>query len=156
MKHTRHISGTVPAGHMSEMTGVAGMVIACLRHWNRGGAAAALGLLRDRMGETRAGSSFEALQDLADVLEAGMRRPLRCHTPDCPCVGCDEAAFARFVEEAAFGTREDALMLASLFVESRGILSLSDAAERLGLHLHRAALCKDRQHIPDPVSQTRH
>jgi len=156
MKHMRHISGTVPAGQMSEMTGVAGMVIACLRHWNRGGAAAALGLLRDRMGEPRAGVSVKALQDLADVLEGGMRRPLRCHQPDCPCVGTDEAAFARFVEEAAFGTREDALMLASLLVESRGILSLTDAAGRLGLHLHRAALCEGRRHIPDPVSQTRH
>ena len=156
MKHTRHISGTVPAGHMSEMTGVAGMVITCLRHWNRGGAAAAFGLLRNHMDETQAGASVEALQNLAHVLEAGIRRPLRCHQPDCPCVGTDEAAFARFVEEAAFGAREDALMLASLLVEPRGILSLTDAAERLGLHLHRAALCQSRQRIPDPVSQTRH
>lgn len=156
MKHVRHIAGNAPAGHISEMTDVAGMVISCLRHWNRGGAVAALALLRARVGERQGAASFAALQDLAGSLESGMRRPLRCHAPECPCVGSDEAAFARFVEEAAFGPREDALMLASLLVDARAILPLTDAAERLGLNLYRAALCKDMQRMPDPVSQTRH
>ena len=55
MKHARAITGTAPVGHISEMTGVSGMVIACLRHWNDGGAAAALGLLRDRWASRRPG-----------------------------------------------------------------------------------------------------
>ena len=156
MKHARDITGTAPGGHMSEATGLSGMVIACLRHWNRGGAAAALGLLRERMGERQAGASFAALEDLADTLGSCMRRPLRCHAPHCHHIGSDEAAFARFVEEAALGVREGALMLASLLVDAHGILPLTDAAERLGLHLHRAALCEDLPRIPDPASQTRH
>jgi len=156
MKHTRAITGTAPVDHISEMTGLSGMVIACLRHWNSGGAAAALWLLRDRLGERQAGASFKALQDLADTLGTCMRRPLRCHAPHCHCVGSDEAAFARFVEEAALGVREDALMLASLLVDARGILPLTDAAGRLGLHLHRAALCEAMQRMPDPASPTRH
>ncbi|MFO7758690.1 MAG: hypothetical protein R6V26_09460 [Roseovarius sp.] len=156
MKHARGITGTVPVGHMSEVSGVSGMVIACLRHWNSGGAAAAYGLLRDRLGEQQGGASFNALQDLADILAACMRRPLRCHAPHCHCVGMDEAAFARFVEDAAFGVREDAMMLASLLVDARGILPLTDAAGRLGLYLHRAALCETAQGMPDPASQTRH
>jgi len=156
MKHARDMIGTAPVGHISEVTGLSGMVIACLRHWNRGGAAAALGLLREHMDPRQAGASFTALQDLADTLDRCMRRPLLCHAPHCHHVGSDEAAFARFVEEAALGVREDALMLASLLVDARGILPLTDAAERLGLHLHRAGLCKDRPRIPDPASQTRH
>jgi hypothetical protein len=108
------------------------------------------------MGETRAGAACAALQDVADSLGAHMRRPLRCHAPDCHCVGADEAAFARFVEEAALGGREDALMLASLLVEARGLLPLTDAAARLGLCLQRAVLYDQAQHMPDPVSPTRH
>ncbi|MEI4234102.1 hypothetical protein [Roseovarius sp. D22-M7] len=156
MKHARDITGPATVGHMAEMTGLKGMVITCLRQWNRGGAAAALAVLRDRMGETRAAAAFEALQDVADSLDAHMRRPLRCHAPHCHCVGADEAAFARFVEESALGGREDALMLASLLVEARGILPLTEAAARLGLCLHRAVLYESAQRMPDPVSRTRH
>jgi hypothetical protein len=156
MKHARDIMGPVPAGHISEVTPVSGMVIACLRQWNTGGAAGAFGLLRERLGERQATASFCALQDLADTLDACMRRPLRCHAPHCACVGADEAAFARFVEEAAFGAREDALMLASLLVDARGMLPLADAARRFCLVLHRAELCAAASRIPDPASQTRH
>lgn len=156
MKHARTITPDAPVAQMNDMAGLPGMVIACLRHWNRGGAAAALGLLRAHMAEAPACAAFEALQDLTEVLGPHIRRPLRCHAPQCHCVGLDEAAFARFVEEAALGEREDALMLASLLVEARGILPLADAARRLGLTLHRAVLRQREQCIPDPANRTRH
>lgn len=156
MKHARDIKGLDVVGHMSEMTGLPGMVIACLRQWNRGGEAAAHAMLRDRMGAGAATAPYEALQDLAAGLGASPRRPLRWHAPDCHRVGADEASVARFVEEAALGEREDALMLASLLVEARGILSLTDAAARLGLWLYRAALCDAGPIMPDPASPTRH
>lgn len=156
MKHARDITGSTTVGDMTGVTHVADMVITCLRQWNRNGAAAAFALLRDRMGAAQAGASVRALQDLADILEAHMRRPLRCHAPHCSCVGTDEAAIARFVEEAAFGARDDALMLASLLVDCRGILPLTDAAARFGLCVHRAALCAAVRTMPEPTSQTRH
>ncbi len=156
MKHAREITGQMPVGQMAEMADLPGMVVSCLRQWNRGGAVAALEMLRAHMAEVQALATFEALQDLTEVLAPHMRRPLRCHAPHCACVGMDEAAFARFVEEAALGAREDALMLASLLVEARAILPLTDAAERLGLCLHRGSLCARRPVMPDPVSQTRH
>ncbi|KNX41722.1 hypothetical protein ROTO_16930 [Roseovarius tolerans] len=156
MKHVRTITPDAPVAQMDDMTGLPGIVIACLRHWNRGGAAAALGLLRAHMSEATACASFEALQDLTDVLGPHIRRPLRCHAPQCQCVGLDEAAFARFVEEAALGEREEALMLASLLVAPRGIMPLADAAHRLGLTLHRAVLQQRTQGFPDPANQTRH
>lgn len=156
MKHARNLDGGMPVTSMAEMTGLPAMVIGCLRAWNRGGAEGALVHLSSRLPEPMALGTFEALQDLAAVLGPHMRRPLRCHAANCACVGLDEAAFARFVEEAAFGQREDALMLACLMVEARAILPLTDAAGRLGLCLHRAGLCARRQAMPEPASTIRH
>lgn len=156
MKHARELSGQMPVGQMAEMQGLAGLAVACLRAWNEGGAIRAHAMLCERMAPPMALATFESLQDLTEVLGAQMRRPLRCHAPHCDCVGLDEAAFARFVEEAALGEREDALMLASLLVNARGILALTEAAARLGLCLHRAALRAQARRIPEPLSATRH
>ena len=141
MKHARDLSGELPVAAMDGMQPLAVLLIAALRAWNRGGAGAALVALRARMSEGQATSAMAAMCDLAGVLGTARRRPLACHAPDCPCVGADEATFARFVQEAALGEREDALLLASLVVEAHAITRLADAAQRFGLHLHRATLC---------------
>ncbi|HKL64644.1 MAG TPA: hypothetical protein VJ886_00920 [Roseovarius sp.] len=143
MKHARDLSGELPVADMRGMQPLAALVIAALRGWNRGGAGAALVALRARMSEGQAAAAMAAMCDLAGVLGTARRRPLACHAPDCPCVGADEAAFARFVQAAALGEREDALLLASLMVDARAIIALTDAAQRFGLHLHRATL-RDR------------
>jgi hypothetical protein len=156
MKHARDLNGQMPVGNMAEMNGVAAMVVACLRAWNQGGALRAHAMLCEQMAESTALAAFETLQDLTDVLSSTMRRPLRCHAPGCSCVGLDEAAFARFVEEAALGEREDALMLASVLVQARGILPVTEAASRLGLCLHRATLGRQASRMPEPLSATRH
>ncbi|WP_417726092.1 hypothetical protein [Roseovarius sp.] len=156
MKHARDLTGQMSVDQMSEMHGLARLVVAALRAWNAGGAIRAHALLCERMAEPMALTAFEALQDVTEVLGATLRRPLRCHAPHCPCVGMDEAAFARFVEEAALGEREDALMMASVLVNARGILALTEAAARFGLSLQRAALCVQTARIPEPISATRH
>ncbi|MDZ7709035.1 MAG: hypothetical protein U5K36_02240 [Roseovarius sp.] len=140
MKHPRDISGEVPVAAMQGMEPLPTLVIVALRGWNRAGAGAALVTLRDRMTEAQAAAAMAAMCDLAGILGVSRRRPLACHAPHCPCVGADEAAFARFVQEAALGDREDALLLASLMVEGPAIIGLTDAASRFGLHLHRATL----------------
>jgi hypothetical protein len=140
MKHARDLSGDVPVAAMQAMHPLGAFVIAALRAWNSGGAGAALVALRARMSEGQAATAMAAMCDLAGILGAARRRPLACHAPHCPCVGADEATFARFVREAALGEREDALLLASLMVDARAITGLTDAAQRFGLHLHRATL----------------
>jgi hypothetical protein len=154
MKHARDWTGQMPVDQLDQMDGLNRLTVAALRAWNAGGAARAHALLCDRMAEPMALAAFEALHDLTEVMGPHIRRPLRCHAPQCTCVGLDEAAFARFVEEAALGEREDALLLASVLVQARAILPLTDAAARLGLCLHRATLRTPR--IPDPASATRH
>lgn len=138
MKHARELSGDRPVTTLEGMTPFAGLVIAALRGWTRGGPGAALVVLRERMSEAKAGIAMAALCDLAGLLCASRRRPLAARAPDDPCVGADEATFARFVQEAALGEREDALLLASLMVEAPAIMALTDAASRFGLHVHRA------------------
>ena len=154
MKHARDWTGQMPVDQMTQMDGLNRLTVAALRAWNAGGALRAHALLCERLAEPMALAAFEALHDLTEVLGPHIRRPLRCHAPQCACVGLDEAAFARFVEEAALGEREDALLLASILVQARAILPLTDAAARLGLCLHRAARAASR--IPDPASATRH
>lgn len=144
----------MPVDQMDQMDGLNRLTVAALRAWNAGGALRAHALFCDRMAEPMALAAFEALQDLTEVLGPHIRRPLRCHAPHCARVGLDEAAFARFVQEAALGEREDALLLASILVQARAILPLTDIAARLGLCLHRATLTAPR--IPDPASATRH
>ncbi|EAQ23152.1 MULTISPECIES: hypothetical protein [unclassified Roseovarius] len=156
MKHARDLTGEMPVAQISEMHHLNRLVVASLRAWNAGGALRAHALLCERMAEPMALAAFEALHDLTEALGATLRRPLRCHTPQCGCVGMDEAAFARFVEEAALGDREDALMMASVLVTARGILPLTEAAARFGLCLHRADLCAKSARIPEPTSATRH
>jgi hypothetical protein len=156
MKHARDLTGQMPVDQMAQLDGLNGLTVAALRAWNAGGALRAHALLCDRMAEPMALAAFEALQDLTEVLGPHIRRPLRCHAPNCACVGLDEAAFARFVQEAALGDREDALLLASILVQPRAILPLTDAAARLGLCLHRAALRAPQSRIPEPTSATRH
>ena len=140
MKHPRDLSGEVPGAAMQGMEPLPTLVIAVLRGWNRGGAGAALVALRERMTEAQAAAAMAAMCDLAGILGTSRRRPLACHAPQCLCVGADEAAFARFVREAALGDREDALLLASLIVDGPAIIGLTEAAARFGLHLHRATL----------------
>jgi hypothetical protein len=140
MKHARDLSGELPVAAMQGMEPLAALVIGALRGWNRGGAGAALATLRAQMTEGQAAAAMAAMCDLAGILGAARRRPLACHAPECPCVGADEATFARFVREAALGEREEALLLASLMVDGLAITGLTDAAQRFGLHLYRATL----------------
>lgn len=140
MKHSRSFSGELPVAAMQGMQPLAALVILALRGWNSGGAGEALVALRAHMSEGQAAAAMAAMCDLAGVLGVACRRPLACHALYCPFVGADEAAFARFVQEAALGTREDALLLASLMVEARAITELTAAAQRLGLQLYRATL----------------
>lgn len=148
MRHARDLAGDLPVAAMGGLTPVAGLVVAVLRGWNAGGPGQAMAVLRAHMTEPRAGAAMAALCDLAGVLGAHRRRPLACHAPHCTRVGADEAGFARFVECAALGAREEALLMAGLIVEGRAILSLTDAAARFGLHLHRASLVGYGGHRP--------
>ena len=62
------------------------------------------------------------------------------HGTDCPCLGADEACFARVVADASEGAREDAMLVAALMVRPDMAPAAVHLAEALGLALKRLAL----------------
>ncbi len=62
MKHPRDFSGELPVSAIEGMEPLATLVIAALRGWSRGGAGAALGVLRGRMTEAQAVARHSILQ----------------------------------------------------------------------------------------------
>jgi hypothetical protein len=140
MRHARDLTGDLPVATAGGLSPVAALVVAVLRGWTGGGPGQAMEVLRAHMTEPRAGAAMAALCDLAGVLGAHRRRPTGCDALHCAWLGADEVGFARFVDCAALGEREAALLMATRLVEGRAILSLTDAAARFGLHLHRASL----------------
>lgn len=140
MRHARDLTGDPLAATSGGLSPVTALVVAVLRGWNAGGPGQAMEVLRAHMTEPRAGAAMAALCDLAGVLGAHRRRPAGCDALHGAGLGADEVGFARFVDCAALGERDAALLMATRLVEARATLSLTDAAARLGLHLHRATL----------------
>ena len=75
---------------------------------------------------------------------AGRRRPLMRHGHACPCLGTDEAAFARLVQTATEGEREDALMLACGMVRHDLAPAVVHLAQAAGLALAWALAAQGR------------
>ncbi|MAU51518.1 MAG: hypothetical protein CMN17_03900 [Roseovarius sp.] len=139
MRHARDLTGASPLDGVQGLSPLAALLVAVLRGWNRGGPGQAFEVLSARMRPAQAHAAMAALCDLAGVLGAHRRRPPACPAPP-------EAAFARFVERAALGTRKDAHDLARGFVCVSAVPALSDAAARLGLQLYLATLGETRPH----------
>ncbi|MEO1612997.1 MAG: hypothetical protein AAFU55_11700 [Pseudomonadota bacterium] len=101
---------------------------------------------------------WRAFEGLTYVLQNYWRRPLVRHSPNCPCLGADEAAFAHFVSASGDGEREDAMLLASLIVRPAGNLIAVNAAETFCLSLKRAVAIGERRapHIQHNASAQVH
>ncbi|MEL7466614.1 MAG: hypothetical protein AAFN79_21250 [Pseudomonadota bacterium] len=95
--------------------------------------------------ELMTAAPWRAFEGLTYVLQNYWRRPLVRHSPNCACLGADEAAFAHFVSAAGTGEREDAMLLASLIVRPAGNLIAVNAAETFRLALLRAVAAGERQ-----------
>lgn len=81
-------------------------------------------------------SRFESQRDLSHI--CAVRSPaIGSHKPHCTCIGADERCFAHFIETAATGRREDALLLATLMVREDAAPLAVAHAQHLGLALMR-------------------
>ncbi|WP_088623363.1 hypothetical protein [Oceanicola sp. 22II-s10i] len=133
--------GGAPVGFLSELPPVEAGAVLCLRQWCDGAEgrrrmsqdfAAALG---SRSGE----AAIRAFEDLCDLCTRHGRRPLMRHHLGCKCLGADEACFANFIAAASEGSREDALLFATLIVRADMAPWLAHLAETFGLSLRRMA-----------------
>ncbi len=132
-----HSPGALPVGTLDPLAPLPGLAVRALRRWCDAGP----GALAAELGP--AAPAFDAL---CRGCLAACRRPLLRHAAACPCLGADEAAFARLLELAAEGAREDALMLACAMVRPDCALALLPLAEQAGLALARALLRPARLH----------
>ena len=132
-------AGAAPIAPLAGLRPLERQVVRCVRLWCAGpdGPGVLVRELAARRGEERAGRLARRLDDFLRTTVRHARRPLLAHAPDCPCAGSDECVLARFVALAAEGSREEAILMASLIVRADVALPLATLAEELGLGLMR-------------------
>ena len=127
--------GGSPVGLMSELNDLEAMAIIYWRLWHDGkkNQTKMLRELRISLGYYegyKLAKSFEKLCSL--ILEKGRRSFIR-HDIGCKCVGIDENCFSKFIATSALFEKEDAMMLACLFVTPDIAPILTSLAKDVGL-----------------------
>lgn len=135
--------GGFPVGQIDALPPLEHLSVRALRRWCDEGPAALAEDLSGSLG-TRGDSAAQAFDALCRHCLAGCRRPLLRHGSACPCLGADEAAFARLIQTATEGEREDALMLACCMVRPDLAPGLVHLAQAAGLALAWALAARGR------------
>ena len=135
--------GDAPVGHLDALPALEGLSVRALRRWCDGGAEALASDLSGSLGDRGEGAA-RAFDALCRHCLSGCRRPLMRHGGGCPCLGADEAAFARLVLTATDGEREDALMLAFCMVRPDLAPGLVHLAQMAGLALRGGLVAQGR------------
>lgn len=150
--------GGAPVARLDDLGAGEARVVQAFRHWCDGpqGLATFGPALKARFGPRRAAAALSGLDTCCRIVTGHARRPLARHSANCPCVGGDEAAFARLCASAAAGEREDAMLIACLLVRADMAGALAAAAEIAGLAL---AVCdttpEEATSRPGPGAQPR-
>tara|TARA_R110002020_G_scaffold431735_1_gene641766 strand:+ start:448 stop:915 length:468 start_codon:yes stop_codon:yes gene_type:complete len=112
------IRGAASVGTIRDLNGIEAASVLYLRLWCDG--AAAQQTVRNEfaatLGEEAGQRALRNFEQLFALCREHGRRPLMRHGLDCQCLGADEACFARFIDTAATGEREDAMLIATLLV----------------------------------------
>jgi hypothetical protein len=138
-------SGGAPVGHLNALPPLEGLSVRALRRWCDGGAEALAEDLSLSLGKDQSEAAASAFDALCRHCLSGCRRPLMRHGGGCPCLGADEAAFARLVQTATEGERDDALMLACCMVRPDLAPLLVHLAQTAGLTLLLALVGPERR-----------
>ena len=142
---------------MTELTSVEAAAVLYLRLWSEGDAGRhqMSADFRQALGADRGARQHAAFCDLCELCVSHGRRPLMRHHLTCKCLGADESCFANFIASAAEGSREDAILIATLIVRPDVAFGLVDLAQQVGLAFRRMATAA----IPDqpyPMSSALH
>lgn len=142
--------GAVPVGHLSELGALEAGAVCAFRLWfdseeTRETFQQDMAMLLGRAAGRRASQS---MHDLCSLCVNYGRRPLMRHGLDCACVGADEACFANLIAAAAEGSREDAMLLASLIVRPDMAPAMARLGEEVGLALKRALIAQPTMFTP--------
>jgi hypothetical protein len=132
-------AGGAAVGHLADLDAIEAAAVMCLRLWPGAGVPAG----------PFGGAGREALAAVAALCRHAVdhaRLPILRHSPTCPCIGADEACFARMISAATAGDREDAMLIAVLMVRADAAPGLAALAEAAGLVLKRMTLRSGRLH----------
>ena len=135
-------AGAAPVGRLSDLSAIETAAVLYFRLWQDGetGRARAVADFVALLGTGHGASALQALDRLLSLFAAHGRRPLARHADACPCVGGDEACFARLIADAAEGAREEAMLLASLMIRADMAPLAVAMAEELAAAFRRMAL----------------
>jgi hypothetical protein len=130
-------AGAAPVGSVLDLGPFEMQLVIYLRLWCGGarGQTEVWQDLRARLGPTDSRTALLVFERFFRGLLDAARRPLQRHGLECPCLGGDEAAFARIVSLAAAGEREEAALILSWLVAPGRAPGLATLAEAAGLHL---------------------
>lgn len=133
--------GSFVVGQLVDLSQIEASIVMCLRLWRRGPVDqpptddAMFGL--DHQPEREVWQRFVSLCELCARYG---RRSLRQKEVDAPGVGADEACFINFINTAAEGDRDDALLIAMLLVRPDVAPAAVALAAQVGLGLRRTVL----------------
>lgn len=135
-------AGAAAVGRLSDLAPLEAAAALYFRLWRagEGGRARASADFIALLGTGHGAAALTALDRLSALLDAHGRRPLCAHSPACPCLGGDEACFARFLAAAATGEREDSMLIATLMIRADMAPLAVAMAEELAVALRRMAL----------------
>lgn len=137
--------GGAPVGFMAELDEVGATSVIYLRLWCDGpdGQASISDDLAMALGLDQGERAFQSFANLCKLCAQHGRRPLMRHAINCKCLGADEACFAHFVEAAAQGEQEDAMLIATLMVRANIAPMVASLAAEVG-----NAFCNMRLRMP--------
>lgn len=133
-KHDQLRGGT-PVGMLSELPKFNALSVLMFRHWWAGpdGQAEVWSRFCTRYPFPAAHEHMKSFEQLMSLLSRHCRRPLMYHNVQCSCLGGDESAFASFIEAAALGDREDAMLFAINLMRPDMAVMAASLAEQVGL-----------------------
>ncbi|WP_170413586.1 hypothetical protein [Ruegeria arenilitoris] len=131
--------GGAAVGRLNDLGPVEAGAVMYLRLWGDGaqGRADAASDFEIALGAECGRAAMMSLDRLCSLCAHHGRRPLIRHGLGCSCLGADENCFAQMIAAASEGSREDAMMMASLIVRPDFAPALASLSEELGLALRR-------------------
>ena len=134
--------GAARVGYLADLDGIESGAVRCLRQWSGGNDARAqiARQMIQSLGHEQGDTAYRALDQMFRMFSRYKRRRLICHDCNCGCLGADEACFANFIAAASEGSREDAMMIATLLVRADIVPCLLGLAETVGLALRRMSV----------------
>lgn len=108
--------GAATVGHLNDLNTTARVAVFCIRNFN-GEQPLALALA-PVVGNEDALTVAEQFLRITAFLQDHGRRALMCHSPNCMCLGADEALFAHFVTMVEAQEREEAFAAALLLIRA--------------------------------------